>query len=144
MSKDDDKDDDKEWKSSHDRFVETLERFTSKMERDQAKNERIANGFYVEVSRKELREHLDAQALHYNEEAFKLTEQGIQIPAEYKLADGSIIESAKLVLERSHAQLIEGLNNKAKSFSFFAAHLPEGKETFILDMQMCVSLELVR
>jgi hypothetical protein len=142
---DDEPNSEKEWRSSHDRFVETLERFTSKMEVQQAKQERIANGFFPEISRKELRAHLDARALFYSEEAFKLVEQGVLLPDHFKLADGSPMlgKDAMDKIERQHEAEVENLDNRSKMFTFFASHLPEGKETFILDMSMCVSLELI-
>ena len=140
---DDPPDSGKEWKSSHDRFVEMLERYGKKLEEQQAKSDKTANGFYIEISRKELRDHLDARALHYTEEAFKLTESGLQVPTEYRLSDGSIIESVRIAAERTHEQTIEALHGKAKAFAFSAKHLPEGKEIFIMDLAMCANLELI-
>ena len=138
-------DDDKEWKSSHERFVEALARFSALQERITEKQERIANGFYLEVSRAELAAHLIARGLYWTDAEFKLTEQGVVIPPGLQLPDGSPMYGKEQmdILERDHGRAIDAAQSRSKVFTFFAKHLPEGKETFLLDVAMCAMLELV-
>lgn len=141
-------DDDKEWKSSHERFVEALARFTRLQERVMEKQETIAYGFTIEVSRKELLDHFIARAAFHSDDAFKISEENplASLPSQLFLADGSPIEHAQEAVEmvkKKHRVRIENAQAKAKSFEFAATHLPKDKKTWVLQLQEAYGLELI-
>lgn len=151
-----DDDDDKEWKSSHDRFVDALERFLCEAEKQQ----RVQQGLLLEVSRAELLEHLTKRALHYSDAAAAEAEKPLEIPTFDELLAGIRMgkvrprapispneptpEELKEFAEHERERQINMLKEKAAAFTFISNHLPAGKSSFILGYEECVYYEFIK
>jgi len=131
-----------EWKSSHDRFVEALERVITKQEREQF-------GFVVEMSRDELMLHLKDRAAHYAFELETFQEKKGATPIRRGPLPGQMYGPPLSKEERdeiesvARTRMIRSLRAKAEMFRFFASHLPKTKAVYVLGAHDLGMLELV-
>lgn len=145
----DDGKDDGEWKSSHERFVEALERIANTQER-------TSFGFFVEVPRAELLAHLEERAAHYAAEVRLKSEMEVDIDAEIAkqqmrlarympegLRQPQPSDALREEVMAARKRAIDNLRARAQQFAFMAKYLPKTKQIYVLDMGTVASLEMV-